>query len=147
MRPNPKAIGENSEAQVLAAFLQAGEVVLLPFGDNQRYDAVLDRGGNFIRVQVKTGRLRDGTVRFATASTGSTTGHRTRTTYIGAIDCFAVYCPETLRVYLVPIGECAGVTMWLRLEPSASGQNKKIRLAGDYEYPHGQVAQQVGALL
>jgi PD-(D/E)XK endonuclease len=35
---NPKMIGEISEAQVLAAFLQAGEVVLLPSGDNQRYD-------------------------------------------------------------------------------------------------------------
>lgn len=39
---NSKSIGERSEAMALAHFLQLGWVVLLPFGDNQRYDLVID---------------------------------------------------------------------------------------------------------
>ena len=35
---NSKAVGEKSEAVVLANFLLKGWVVLQPFGDNQRYD-------------------------------------------------------------------------------------------------------------
>lgn len=134
---NPKAIGENSEAQVLAALLRAEEVVLLPFGDSQRYDFVLDRRGVFWRLQVKTGRLRQGAVRFATASSGSTTDHRTRQTYKGAADFFAVYCPETDKVYLVPVEECGGCEHALRIEPARNGQRRGTRLAAEYEYPMG----------
>lgn len=142
---SPKIIGEISEAQVLARMLRAGEVVLLPFGDCQRYDMVMDRDVGFIRVQVKTGRLKQGTVRFQTSSSGSTTDHRTRVSYVGAIDCFAVYCPENDQVYLVPIEECPGNDMWLRIEPPKNGQKFGIRLAADYEYPHGVVVQSVRA--
>jgi len=46
---NTKAIGEISEAIVLAEFLKMGFPVLLPFGDNQRYDMVIEAGGRFLR--------------------------------------------------------------------------------------------------
>src|SRR5262249_30713483 len=52
--PNTKSIGEVSEAIILAEFLKAGFPVLLPFGDNQRYDMVVEVGGRFLRVQCKT---------------------------------------------------------------------------------------------
>lgn len=132
---SPKTIGEISEAQVIARLLLEGEVVLLPFGDNQRYDLVLDRSGTFIRVQVKTGRLRNGVIRFATASSGSTTGHATRVTYEGAADYFAVYCPENHKVYMVPVSECGRCECSLRIAPTRNGQNYGTRVAADYEYP------------
>ena len=47
--------------------VRRGFTVLLPFGVNQRYDLVLDVGGEFIRGQCKTGRLRQGSVVFSTA--------------------------------------------------------------------------------
>lgn len=145
--PSPKTVGENSEAQVIAAMLRADEVVLIPFGDNQRYDLVLDRQGTFVRVQVKTGRIREGAIRFATASSGSTTGHRTRLTYQGAADIFAVYCPENDKCYVVPVDECGKCEHALRIQPPRNSQRRGIRLAEDYEYPHGHVAQQVRASL
>jgi hypothetical protein len=143
-RQTPKSIGENSEAQVLARFLRHGEVVLLPFGDNQRYDMVLDRQGVFVRIQVKTGRLRGGAVRFSTASSGSTTDHRTRVGYQGTADLFAIYCPELDKVYLVPVAECGGCEHTLRIDPARNGQVRGTRLAADYEFP-GAVAQPVRA--
>jgi PD-(D/E)XK endonuclease len=131
----PKSIGENSEGQVLAAFLRAGEVVLLPFGDNQRYDMVLDRDGVFWRVQVKTGRLRNGSVIFSTVSNGSDTGHREYRHYRGAADFFAVYCPDTDKVYLIRVDDCGDRGISFRIDPTR--QMRGIRWARDYEYPGG----------
>jgi hypothetical protein len=138
MNKSPKNIGEISEAQVIARLLLAGEVVLQPFGDNQRYDLVLDRDGVFLRVQVKTGRLRNGAVRFATASSGSQTGHDKRVSYRGSADLFAVYCPETGKVYVMPVDECGEAQRNLPLAENRFRPG--IRLAASYEYP-GSAAQ------
>ncbi len=62
---HPKAVGDRSEAHVLAALVELYPVVLHPWGENQRYDFVVeDDQGDFTRIQVKTGRLRSGAVRF-----------------------------------------------------------------------------------
>jgi PD-(D/E)XK endonuclease len=147
VKRTPKSIGENSEGQVLAAFLRAGEVVLLPFGDNQRYDMVLDRGGVFWRVQVRTGRLRKGAVIFSTVSTGSDTPHRARRHYRGAADIFAIYCPEVDKVYLIRVDECGDRMISFRVDPSRNGQAQGIRWAADYEYPGGSSQDGQGAAL
>ena len=47
MAGKTKEMGERTEGIIFGAFLRAGEVVLRPFGDNQRYDLVLDRAGYF----------------------------------------------------------------------------------------------------
>ena len=56
---NSKDVGEISEGMVLAALLRARKIVLRPFGDNQRYDLVVDEDGTFVRIQCKTARLKD----------------------------------------------------------------------------------------
>ena len=55
---HPVDVGERSEAAILAAFVERGFEVLLPWGTNHRYDMVLDLGERVLRVQCKTGRLR-----------------------------------------------------------------------------------------
>jgi len=57
---NTKSIGEISEAIVMAEFLKAGFPILLPFGDNRRYDMVVDVSGSFLRVQCKTASVHRG---------------------------------------------------------------------------------------
>jgi hypothetical protein len=58
------AKGNVSESKVLAAYAQAGFIVLLPFGNGAPYDLVVDTGEQMLKVQVKTGRLRNGCVLF-----------------------------------------------------------------------------------
>ena len=87
-------------------------------------------------VQCKTGRLRNGAVTFATASTYA--HHRSprviRRTYEGEVDLFAVYCPETAGVYLIPIGDVPTRSFArLRVEPSRNNQYRHVRLAAQYE--------------
>ena len=56
----------------MAKLLEVGYGVLMPFGDNRRYDLVIeDADGSFFRIQCKTARLmKDGAyIDFATAST------------------------------------------------------------------------------
>lgn len=136
-REHPKLIGDRSTAMVLARLLEVYEVVLLPFGENQRYDLVIEDGEKFIRVQCKTGRLRKGVVQFPTRSV--TYHHpnqpiqaiRTHN-YRGQADVFGVYCPETDGVYLVPVDEVGTRQGSLRVEPTRNSQAKLIRWAVAY---------------
>ena len=57
---HPKDIGDRSTLAIILALRDAGYGVLMPFGENTRYDLVIDRCGSLSRVQCKTGRLRDG---------------------------------------------------------------------------------------
>jgi hypothetical protein len=136
MREHPKRIGDRTTLAVMLALIDAGLEVSVPFAENCRYDLVIDRGTRLTRVQCKTGRLREGVVRFSTASTY---GHlpsprETRRDYLGEIDEFAVYCPDTAGVYLIPIADVATRTgAYLRVDPPRNGQNKHVRYARDYE--------------
>ena len=80
--------------------------VSVPFGENTRYDLILDDGESLRRVQCKTGRLRRGAIEFATASSyyHHPNEKPTQRHYLGQVDSFAVYCRQTGGVYLIPIG-------------------------------------------
>lgn len=128
---------------VIARLVQAGKFLLLPFGENQRYDIVIDEGDHFVRVQCKTGRIQNGVVYFPTCS--STYHHPNNQglkcyqhPYKGQADLFGVYCPDNDRVYLVPVNECGGRAASLRIEPSKNNQARGVRWARDYElHPPG----------
>jgi len=98
---HPKQIGEKTEAQVLARLLMADKVVLQPFGDSQRYDLVVDEGGDFIRIQCKTALLKQDSFQFPTASSNWNSGARRN--YIGQTDLFAVYVRELEAVYMFKV--------------------------------------------
>ena len=130
--PTTNARGDVAEALVLAALVRAGKHVLIPWSE-RRYDLVIDEGGRFLRVQVKCGWLKRGAVCFNTASLAYHIGAGARP-YSGEIDLFAVYCPQTGKVYLVPIADVAtGRQASLRVDPSGNGQSKGIRWARDFE--------------
>jgi hypothetical protein len=137
-RTHPKAVGDQTTAIVMARLLQVYPIVLLPFGENQRYDLVIDDGERFLRVQCKTGRLRSGAVRFATCSFSYHHPNNRGTRqymhdYRGAAELFGVYCPETDSVYLVPVDVVGKRIGALRVQPTRNNQSKKIRWAKDFE--------------
>ena len=133
---HPKAIGDRTTLAVMLALREAGNVVSVPFGENTRYDLIADDGVRLLRVQCKTGRLRDGAVVFRPSS--SYAHHASprviRRRYEGQIDYFGVYCVDNGGVYLVPIEDVT--TTWmamLRVEPARNGQKRGIRLTADYQ--------------
>ena len=133
---HPKAKGDRSTLAIMLALTEAGFSVYLPFGENTRCDLIIDDGDRPRRVQCKTGRLRTGAVRFNTCSNYAhhPNPKLLRRDYHGQVDDFAVYCPETERVYLVPIADLPVVTEGaLRVRPARNGQRRRIRQAAEYE--------------
>lgn len=145
---HPKAIGDRTTLAVMLALQEAGYALLVPFGENTRYDLVIDDGERLARVQCKTGRLRQGAIRFAVCSCY---GHHqrpgnARRDYHGQVDYFAVHCPETSCVYLVPIDELPVRTQAaLRVEFPKNGQSAKVRFAVDFEIAQVGVRASGGA--
>ena len=127
----------------MLALQSLGHSVLVPFGENTRYDLVIDHGTRFERVQCKTGRLRNGAVHFGTTSCY---GHHrdpatARRSYHGQIDTFAVYCVETGGVYLIPITELSNQSAaQLRVRPPRNGQSSRIRFAADFQVAEVKLA-------
>ena len=65
---HPKDVGHRTTLAVMLALRVLGYQVSVPFGENTRYDLVVDDGDRLLRVQCKTGRLYDGVIVFRTAS-------------------------------------------------------------------------------
>jgi hypothetical protein len=131
---HPVDVGQRSETAILAAFVDHGFQVWLPWGTNQRYDMILEVRDRFLRVQCKTGRLRHGAVEFKAHSVRVNTKANFTRDYFGEIEYFAVYCAATSNVYIVP---CDAATpksvVALRIDPPRNGQSKRVRWAADYE--------------
>lgn len=133
---HPKDIGDESTLSIIYALRLAGFGVLMPFGENTRYDLVTDDGTSLRRVQCKTGRLREGAVRFRTSS--SYAHHPNpkvlRRDYHGQVDDFAVLCRQLGAVYLIPIEDLPmKEAAALRVEPARNNQRARVRLAAQYE--------------
>ena len=134
---NTKLIGDVTQAQILAELVYLGCQVLVPWGDNARYDLVIECGGKFYRIQCKTGRLRRGGVMFPCYSVNRDSGEKKF--YDGEIDFFAVYCPENGSKYFVPADKGCRGEMILRTEPIKGNRAYKTNWAADYtvlKLPH-----------
>lgn len=125
-----KSVGEISEAMFIARFLQLRWTVLKPFGDNKRFDLVIDRGYGFERVQVKTARYKNGTVMF-NAYTVSTSNKNLG--YHGQCDLFAVYCTSLDRFYLLKVEDFKATRIHLRVVPPKNEQVRHVKYAKEYE--------------
>lgn len=98
--------GDLTEAVVIAELKRRGIPVLLPFGDNQRYDlAVETPHGALQTLQVKTGWLTDGVVEFHTRSQHTNASGNVYKDYDGDVDGFIVYVHELESTHLVYIDE------------------------------------------
>ena len=136
LRRDTKSIGDRSELAVMSALISLGYMISIPFGENHRYDLIADRDGVLLRIQVKTGRVKNGVLEFACSSSHSHRGGPWARNYVGQIDAFGVYAPAISEVFLVPIGDLDNtLRVHMRLEPPRNGQVKRLRWAGPYRLP------------
>jgi hypothetical protein len=99
----------------------------------------LDEGDRFVRIQCKTGFLRNGCAVFKTCITDARRPLGDGG-YAGQIDAFAVYCPQLKRGFFVPIDAITSPFLgYLRVDPPLNGQVRNIRWARDFEIPIPQV--------
>ncbi|MEV7684493.1 group I intron-associated PD-(D/E)XK endonuclease [Streptomyces bungoensis] len=138
---SPKARGELTEAIVLAKLIEYGYRVSLPFGDNCRYDLIVDDGRRLHRVQVKTARdgRNPGTLEFSTVSHHPLSGKRTK--YHGQIEAFIAFHPKSGDFYWVPVEDCTGNYFCLRVVPARNNQVSGTRPAAPYRLRSALVAE------
>lgn len=123
--------GNLTELKIAVRLLEAGKMVLKSVGEGCRYDLLVDDGGKFTRIQCKTGWLRNGVVQFNAVSNYKWKQERPR--YDGQADVFGVFCPETAKIYLVPVDRITANRGWLRTISVKNGQNKGVLMAHEFE--------------
>ena len=128
-----KQKGNITEMECILAFMKAGYKVSIPYGEDCRYDLIVDINNCLYRIQCKTSHAltnpEDG-FRFKTRSIVITThGAKTNEYSSEDIDYFATVYEG--KCYLVPVGEC-GNEKTLRYRYPANGQKKGISLAENY---------------
>lgn len=135
MELTSKQKGNLTELQCLTAFYEQGCHVSLPYGENSRYDMIVDVDGKLIRVQVKTSSLKnkddDTAVMFSCKSSHVNSRGVNNVRYTEKeIDYFATFWKN--QCYLIPVTECS-VEKTLRFTVPKNGQTKGITFAADYE--------------
>lgn len=133
--------GNAAEASVLQQLTLAGIHVLVPFGDGLAFDLVgALPDGRLLKIQVKSGRVRNGCVEFNSHSTDHGRGQQD---YRGRADVIAVYVAALAEVFVIPVDDCPASKGYLRLTPPRNNQRRRVRLARDYSFDSW--ARQVGA--
>ena len=99
---NSKAIGDETEARAITTLIVAGYSISVPFGDNDKYDLVVDDEGDLYRIQCKTAWTnKPETIRFNTHSQTTKNGRYHEQTYDGEVDAFFVYYPANETFYWI----------------------------------------------
>lgn len=126
-----KQKGIITELQCLTYFSQYGFNVCIPYGENSKYDFIIDVNHHLLRIQVKTcngflnsdGQLAG--IEFFSKSTHSNT-NKTVTKYYTSedIDYFATFWED--NVYLVPVNECSSKKRLWFVKPKGNNSNSCI---------------------
>lgn len=126
-----KRTGSINELRVIARLMEYGEVSI-PYGNNARYDCILDRGNELLKIQIKTARKIDEN-RFSipcanVVSSGKNRGRKRTYTKEDADYIAAEYLGN---IYLIPTGIQA-VDITLSFKYPKNGMKKVINLEQGY---------------
>ena len=125
--------GDATEAVVLAVLKKREIPVAIPFGDNERYDFVIQTpDSRFLRAQVKTGWTANGVVNFRGYSQHTNSKGNVYKKYEGDVDCFLVYSHERDSLFFVWENEL-NLAMSIRVE-QAEQNHESINWAAEFDF-------------
>lgn len=125
--------GDFTEAVVIAELKRRNVSTALPFGDNERYDLVVETpDGSLVKLQIKTGWAADGVIDFHGRSSHTNSRGNVYKPYVGDVDYFAVYSHEYEELFLVPEDE-VNSSKKLRVEEPEQ-PDPKINRAEEYSF-------------
>jgi hypothetical protein len=104
---NSKSKGNLGEIKVASEFIKWGCTVSFPFGDNARYDLVIDDGNNLKRVQIKyaDSKSANGSWRCVCVSSTNHTTNKKLHDYQNDVDIIAFYIAELDECIMFNISE------------------------------------------
>lgn len=118
MELETKQKGNLTELQCITACYAAGYNVSIPYGENSRYDFILDVDGKLLKIQVKTSRLKktiknpkDAIIFTCKSVNVNSKGNICHRYTKEQIDYFATFWDG--KCYMVPVEECSvEKTLW-----------------------------------
>lgn len=132
----PKQKGLNTELHCISYFSDCGFLVSTPYGDNGRYDLIVDVNGHLLRVQVKTasGVYDDEENLTAIKFSCKSARINTKESYVkrytkDEIDYFATYWNN--RVFVVPVEETSSEKV-LHISLTKNNQDELVSFIDDY---------------
>ncbi len=132
---SPSQKGASAEAEISAAAIRLGLIVLRPLSEGGRYDLVIDTGDHLIRVQCKWAARHGAVLNAYTVTSRHTPRGYVRSTYSAAeVDAIGVFASDPGECYLLPIAHVAGHRLIsLRIAPTGNNQASNVRWASHYE--------------
>ena len=127
-----KLKGDIAEAYVTYKLKERGFNVLVPWGEDVRYDLVSEKGGIFKRIQVKYVTSKDGAllVSFRSSNNYNIIHYSSKD-----VDIIAAYSSGQKKVYFIPLRSMSNRhSCKLRLTPAKNKQKKFVVPASKYEY-------------
>ena len=129
---NKKVKGDIAELAIAKRLIELGYNVLFPYGENQRYDVVAEKGSRFIRVQVKYCTPKNGVLEINCRSSNNwSVLHYTAK----EIDILAAYNPINGETYFIPSSEINYSSFKVRTVPTKNNQILKINFAENFKEP------------
>lgn len=130
--------GDIGLAIVIADLTKKGFYICLPISEHLPFDLIaLNSKGTIKKIQVKYVTLVKGTIRLQLRNISSSPkGYIITRHDIKSFDGYAIYCPETNKVYYVSVHETLGYNSALTLR--AEGENhssNNFRKSCNYENP------------
>ena len=124
-----KRKGSIAELAVATRLMREGWNVLVPYGENTRYDLVAEKDGRFVRIQVKYVTPKDGKlyVNCQSSNNWAVLPYTAK-----EIDLIAAYDSSNGSVYYVPVAAMRKSAMVLRLDPTKNNQKAKVRFAKEF---------------
>ena len=124
-----KKKGDVAELAVAAHCVKNGYRILFPYGEDVRYDFVIESKGLFKRVQVKYVTPKSGALEVSCRSSNNWATHAYS---VDEIDILGVYDSISEMVYFIDVKIIGKRSIKLRLLASKNSQTKGIRYAEDY---------------
>ncbi|RJO63892.1 MAG: hypothetical protein C4540_06110 [Candidatus Omnitrophota bacterium] len=126
-----KQKGDIAEAFVMYLLKTQGFNVLIPWGEDTRYDIVSEKNGIFKRIQVKYVSSNNGVLDVAIRSSNN---YNVKPYTSSEIDIIAAFCPLLNKVYFLPLNIIKNRrSLKLRLQQSRNQQKKNVVMAVQYE--------------
>jgi hypothetical protein len=127
-----KQLSKEGELRFAAEFLRKGFQIFLPYGEDSPIDLLIEKDGNFKRIQIKSTRPIKGAIHCRIKSSNN---WQVKKYTKKDIDYFGIYDYLNKRGYLIPIEEMEGMTETnIRIEKTKNNQIKGVRFAEKYLY-------------
>jgi hypothetical protein len=127
-----KQLARESELRFASELTRKGWEIFFPYGEDTPIDLLAYRDKKFIKIQIKSTKIKNGAMSCKLRSTNNWQDKRYKEE---EIDYFGFYDHNNKKGYLIPFKEVEGKSeIKIRIESAKNNQKNKIRGAKKYLY-------------